>query len=69
MCYMDEIKLRKKAFDTIKIAQIDDQKEKCTSECFIPRAGTTDSQYCLEKCNLQYDKELSDVVRRARQNI
>ena len=43
-------------FNKVKIGRINEERETCMSGCFIPRRGTTDSQMCMEKCNVQYDK-------------
>ena len=55
-----------KGFNLVKMNVIIDEKETCMTECFIPRKGNTDATYCLEKCNMQYDKDLKGSVTQAR---
>ena len=31
-----------------------DEKETCLANCFKPVKGTTESTYCIEKCNEDY---------------
>ena len=55
-CYSDFLKMSNEGFNKVKIGRINEERETCMSGCFIPRRGTTDSQMCMEKCNVQYDK-------------
>ena len=38
--------------------QIIDEREKCMAGSFLPKKGTTDSIYTIEKCNQTFYKEL-----------
>lgn len=57
-CYTDHFKISNKGFNQVQIGQVSDEKEACMTDCFIARKGTTDSQLCMEKCNIKYDTDL-----------
>ena len=39
-----------------------DEKEECLTDCFIARKGTTDAEYCIERCNESFNQKLSKVL-------
>ncbi len=39
-----------------------DEREECMTDCFKGRKGTTDSVYCMERCNETFNSRLKKVV-------
>ena len=39
-----------------------DEKEECLTTCFKGRKGTTDSIYCIEKCNETFNMRLEKTL-------
>ena len=57
-CYSDYLTMCNEGLNKVKLGRINEERETCMTQCFIPRRGTTDSQFCIEKCNVEYDKQL-----------
>jgi hypothetical protein len=39
-----------------------DEREDCNADCFKARKGTTDSVYCIEKCNETFNMRLEKTL-------
>jgi hypothetical protein len=46
-----------------------DEKEECMAECFKARKGSTDSVYCIERCNETFNARLKKVVANVSQTF
>jgi len=46
-----------------------DEKEECMTDCFKGNKGSTDSVYCIEKCNETFNNRLKKVVLNVAQTI
>ena len=68
-CYTDHLKISKESLNMQRLSLVQDKKEACMTECFIPRKGNTDAQLCMEKCNVDYDKELRLYTQQAREAL
>ena len=44
------------------LSQIAHRKESCMTGCFQAKKGTTDQQYCIEKCGTDYDSDLAKII-------
>ena len=68
-CYKANVEMLAKGFNPSREAAANDSRESCMSDCFIPGRGDTDSQLCLEKCNVNFDQDLQAIVESARSAI
>jgi len=57
MCYSDFVKIVE-ALNLKEIANSVDEREECMTSCFIARRGSTDSEYCIERCNETFNNSL-----------
>ena len=42
--------------------EIIDEREECITHCFKARKGSTDSVYCIEKCNESFNARLDKTL-------
>lgn len=62
-CYKDFVKIHQPAgLNSKEIIEIHDEREECLTECFIARKGSTDAEYCIEKCNETFNQRMSKVL-------
>lgn len=50
---MDFLKIYKYGLRLTDLKKGSDIKEECISKCFLAIKGTTDQQYCIEKCGIE----------------
>ena len=65
MCYKDFLRVQK-AMNPKELNEMIDEKEECLTDCFKPRKGTTESVYCVEKCNETFNMRLEKTVLNVR---
>ena len=52
-----------------EILDAGNENELCHSNCIIPRKGNNDHLLCIEKCNIQHNLRLSNILHETFINI
>lgn len=61
-CYSDFLKVQSSMKVGSELQGTIDDREDCMTDCFKGRKGSTDSIYCIEKCNETFNARLKKTV-------
>ena len=61
MCYRDFTRVVD-GLDLREVARAVGEREECMTGCFIARRGSTDSEYCIEKCNEAFNNSVQKTL-------